>query len=264
MTEVGGERVFVKTAADLGLELIYGIRAWPAVLAGSLVWSALMLGPDRVLTVVYSLGITVATLVGAAGIFRYWRLDLSRNAVHNLMVVYLFGAVAFAAVMIALVAPALTVTRHTSPWESLLLTLWLFPYLVLGIAAIHVLRVGSYLEGDLRVLHSSYASDVLIPLAGYFLLSPSEATIPLLRPWWVKAGSVFTDEELEELKDTVFGKCTNCRRCSMNCPMGVDYATFNRMARGTLVSVGIMPEGVAVVSKDQWEIGNQMGVLKED
>ncbi|TKJ37281.1 hypothetical protein CEE37_14330 [candidate division LCP-89 bacterium B3_LCP] len=83
-------------------------------------------------------------------------------------------------------------------------------------------------------------------------------------PWWVKAKSVYTDEELEELKDVVFGKCTNCRRCSINCPMGVDHATFNRMARGLLVSVGIMPEGVAVVSKDQWEIGNQMGVLKED
>ncbi|HUT13870.1 MAG TPA: (Fe-S)-binding protein [Thermoguttaceae bacterium] len=83
-------------------------------------------------------------------------------------------------------------------------------------------------------------------------------------PWWVKAGSVFTDEDLEELKDVVFGKCTNCRRCSLNCPMGVDLATFNRMARGLLVSVGVMPEGVAVVSKDQWEIGNQMGVLKED
>ncbi len=83
-------------------------------------------------------------------------------------------------------------------------------------------------------------------------------------PWWVKAKSIYTDEELEELKDTIFGKCTNCRRCSLNCPMGVDYATFNRMARGLLVSVGIMPEGVAYVSKDQWEIGNQMGVLKED
>ncbi|MBN1347026.1 MAG: response regulator [Phycisphaerae bacterium] len=83
-------------------------------------------------------------------------------------------------------------------------------------------------------------------------------------PWWVKAKSIYTDEELEALKDTVFGKCTNCRRCSVNCPMGVDFATFNRMARGLLVSVGIMPEGVAVVSKDQWEIGNQMGVLKED
>jgi len=83
-------------------------------------------------------------------------------------------------------------------------------------------------------------------------------------PWWVKAGSIFTDEELDELKDIVFGKCTNCRRCTLNCPMGVDLATFNRMARGLLVSVGVMPEGVAVVSKDQWEIGNQMGVLKEE
>ena len=83
-------------------------------------------------------------------------------------------------------------------------------------------------------------------------------------PWWVKAGTVKSDEDLEQLKDTVFGKCTNCRRCSLNCPMGVDYASFNRMARGLLVSVGVMPEGVAAVSKDQWEIGNQMGVLKED
>ena len=83
-------------------------------------------------------------------------------------------------------------------------------------------------------------------------------------PWWVKGETITTDEELEELKDIVFGKCTNCRRCSLNCPMGVDFATFNRMTRGLLVSVGVMPEGVAVVSKDQWEVGNQMGVLKED
>ncbi len=83
-------------------------------------------------------------------------------------------------------------------------------------------------------------------------------------PKWVGAATINTDEDLEELKDIVFGKCTNCRRCTINCPMGVDYATFNRMARGLLVSVGVMPEGVAVVSKDQWETGNQMGVLKED
>jgi Fe-S oxidoreductase len=83
-------------------------------------------------------------------------------------------------------------------------------------------------------------------------------------PWWVGARSIYADEELEDLKDTVFGKCTNCRRCSLNCPMGVDMAVFNRMARGLLVYVGVMPEGVAAVAKDQWEIGNQMGVLKED
>ncbi len=83
-------------------------------------------------------------------------------------------------------------------------------------------------------------------------------------PWWVHAKDVRTDEDLEKLKDIVFGKCTNCRRCSINCPMGVDFATLNRMARGLLVSVGVMPEGVAVVSKDQWEVGNQMGVLPQD
>lgn len=83
-------------------------------------------------------------------------------------------------------------------------------------------------------------------------------------PWWVHAEDIRTDEELEKLKDIVFGKCTNCRRCSINCPMGVDFATVNRMARGLLVSVGVMPEGVAVVSKDQWEVGNQMGVLPQE
>ncbi len=83
-------------------------------------------------------------------------------------------------------------------------------------------------------------------------------------PWWVKASTPMTDEDLEELKDIAFGKCTNCRRCTFNCPMGVDTATLNRITRGLLSAVGVMPEGVRVVSKDQWEIGNQMGVLKED
>jgi len=87
---------------------------------------------------------------------------------------------------------------------------------------------------------------------------------PRLLPSFYKAKSIFTDEELENLKDISFGKCTNCRRCTINCPMGVDFATLNRVTRGLLTYVGVMPEGVRVVSKDQWELGNQMGVLKEE
>jgi len=84
-------------------------------------------------------------------------------------------------------------------------------------------------------------------------------------PWWVGADQVpLTDDDLDKLKDIAFGTCTNCRRCTINCPMGVDTATLNRIMRGLLSHVGVMPEGVRVVSKDQWEIGNQMGVLKED
>ena len=83
-------------------------------------------------------------------------------------------------------------------------------------------------------------------------------------PWWVKADAPVTDQDLEEIKDIAFGTCTNCRRCTFNCPMGVDTATLNRITRGLLTRVGVMPEGVRVVSKDTWELGNQMGVLKED
>ncbi|MGE5344771.1 MAG: response regulator [Acidithiobacillales bacterium] len=83
-------------------------------------------------------------------------------------------------------------------------------------------------------------------------------------PWWVGAKEPLTDADLDVLKDIAFGTCTNCRRCTLNCPMGVDTAVLNRIMRGLLSAVGVMPEGVRVVSKDQWEIGNQMGVLKED
>ncbi len=84
-------------------------------------------------------------------------------------------------------------------------------------------------------------------------------------PWWVGADKVpLIDDDLETLKDISFGTCTNCRRCTLSCPMGVDTATLNRIMRGLLSHVGVMPEGVRVVSKDQWELGNQMGILKED
>jgi Fe-S oxidoreductase len=38
-------------------------------------------------------------------------------------------------------------------------------------------------------------------------------------PWWVKAGEELTDADLDKLKDIAFGTCTNCRRCTYNCPM---------------------------------------------
>jgi len=83
-------------------------------------------------------------------------------------------------------------------------------------------------------------------------------------PWWVKGGTLRADEDLEELKDVVYGSCTMCRRCTVNCPFGVDTALVMRMARGLITAEGIAPEGVLAVMKDQWETGNQMGVSQED
>ncbi len=83
-------------------------------------------------------------------------------------------------------------------------------------------------------------------------------------PRWVKAGAPKTDDDLNRLKNIVFGTCSACRRCSLNCPMGVDTALLIRLARGILTELGIVPEGVFNVSRDQWETGNQMAVSEED
>ncbi|HEX9972435.1 MAG TPA: (Fe-S)-binding protein [bacterium] len=83
-------------------------------------------------------------------------------------------------------------------------------------------------------------------------------------PWWVYARSPVDDEDLNRLKNIVFGTCSACRRCTLNCPMGVDTAALIRFTRGILTELGIVPEGVFNVSRDQWETGNQMAVTEED
>nr|CAJ31188.1 Reductase, iron-sulfur binding subunit containing response regulator receiver [uncultured sulfate-reducing bacterium] len=83
-------------------------------------------------------------------------------------------------------------------------------------------------------------------------------------PFWVGARKIQTDGDLEELKDVFFGSCTGCRRCTLNCPFGVDMAAIVGLTRSCLVDVGVAPEGVLTVMKDQWETGNQMAITPED
>lgn len=83
-------------------------------------------------------------------------------------------------------------------------------------------------------------------------------------PGWVGARTLRTAEDLEELKDIVYGSCSMCRRCTVACPFGGDTALLMRLARGLLTAQGLAPEGVLTVSKDQWETGNQMGVSQQD
>jgi hypothetical protein len=63
--------------------------------------------------------------------------------------------------------------------------------IVLGVAAVHALRVGAYLRGTHFRLYYSYASDVLLPLAAYFVLGIAERNLPSLRDWRLRAALVF-------------------------------------------------------------------------
>jgi diguanylate cyclase (GGDEF)-like protein len=136
MITVAGTRIPVLNpvpALCLAILLVFGLRAWPAVLAGSVAWSALALAPDRFLMVGYSLSVTLATLVGGWGILRYWRLELTRHAVHNLMVMYVFGALAVALVMVVVLAPLIALHEGLNFRQFLLLASWLLSYVILGI-----------------------------------------------------------------------------------------------------------------------------------
>ena len=136
MATVAGTRIPVLNpvpALSLAIILVFGLRAWPAVLAGSAAWSAFALSPDEALMVGYSVSVTLATVVGGWGILRYWRVDLTRNAVHNLIVMYVFGALAIAAVMVLVLAPMFALMQDLSLRQSLLLAAWLLAYVILGV-----------------------------------------------------------------------------------------------------------------------------------
>lgn len=62
---------------------------------------------------------------------------------------------------------------------------------VLGVVAIHVFRVGAHLRGTPYRLYSSYASDLLLPLAMYFVLCLSERNLSFLGDWRARAAAVF-------------------------------------------------------------------------
>lgn len=59
--------------------------------------------------------------------------------------------------------------------------------IVAVVVAVHAFRLGSHLQGDAHRLYYAYASDVLVPLAAYFMLVLSEHNVPPLRDWRPKA-----------------------------------------------------------------------------
>lgn len=66
-------------------------------------------------------------------------------------------------------------------------------------------------------------------------------------PWLVGAVDL-TEEGLDGLVDTAFASCTLCRRCTINCPFGVDTALIMRAARSMLTAAGKAPEMLVMLA----------------
>lgn len=64
--------------------------------------------------------------------------------------------------------------------------------------------------------------------------------------------------------DAVFGRCTLCGRCSLNCAVGINLPAVFKAARAALASMGLVPADLQATVDIALETGNNMGVSKED
>ena len=79
-------------AALLAVFLINGLGAWPAVLAGLLAAALVYLPFQPIAIAAFSIGPAVAGLAAASAMFGFWRSDLARHGVYDLVVLYASGA----------------------------------------------------------------------------------------------------------------------------------------------------------------------------
>ena len=82
--------------------------------------------------------------------------------------------------------------------------------------------------------------------------------------FWIPSGDGLEEEELAELKDVVYGRCTMCRRCTLTCPMGVDTGMIMRAARGMLTLAHKAPKGLQDTVDIHIMTGNNMGMPNEE
>jgi len=73
-----------------------------------------------------------------------------------------------------------------------------------------------------------------------------------------------TPRALDELVETVYGRCTACGRCGLHCSIGLDVGAVMRAGRNLLAAVGKVPDGLQRTVDNQLESGNQMAIPREE
>lgn len=69
---------------------------------------------------------------------------------------------------------------------------------------------------------------------------------------------------LKEWLDVLFGRCSLCGRCSLNCPMGLKIHDLVRFGRSILAELGLVPSGLASTIRTTVNSDNNMGIKTEE
>jgi Fe-S oxidoreductase len=73
-----------------------------------------------------------------------------------------------------------------------------------------------------------------------------------------------TENALRALTASVFGRCTMCGRCALNCSVGLDPAAVVRFARTVVGAADLVPRGIRANIDAALASGNSMSITAED
>lgn len=74
----------------------------------------------------------------------------------------------------------------------------------------------------------------------------------------------FDRELVRAWVDAVFGRCSLCGRCSLNCTVGIALPRVFRAARAALASMGLVPDDLQATVDNSLVHGNNMAITKTD
>jgi len=98
----------------------------------------------------------------------------------------------------------------------------------------------------------------------------SELLLKIYRRYFTLSGNlkarlgdtfVLDDAYIERMAEDYY-RCTACRRCKLECPLGVDHGMITHLARWVLAEIGIVPKALVVATREQLDgkSGNTSGI----
>ena len=82
-------------------------------------------------------------------------------------------------------------------------------------------------------------------------------------PRWTGARNL-DQAMVKEWIDVLFGRCTGCGRCTINCTSGINIPAMIRAARGALAAAGLVPPELQATVLMAVESGNNMGIPTDE
>jgi len=89
----------------------------------------------------------------------------------------------------------------------------------------------------------------------------SELLLRVSRRYFTRAGRLkarlfggfeLEDRHIDEMAENYY-RCTACRRCKLECPMGIDHGLLTHLSRWVLAEIGIIPKALLVSVREQLE-----------